>query len=283
PDDLYYFYIDRYFNNYKKSYGIDDKNYYDKLLPNIKQPQTLLRKINGFYYDENYYLLKNPKIKNYVDYEKKYILKPSTEFQSKGGKGIVFIENLNTIDLDKMLLDSNNYIIQEQVKQHKNLNDIHPSSINTIRIMSLLIKEEVHILSSVLRVGISDRKVDNGGIAIGIDKNGYLKDTGYKIDTRKEYTKHPNTNVVFEGCKIPNYDSIIDIVIKEAKNFPDFRMISWDFSVNKNEEILFIEFNLKNGQLDFHQLANGPLFDELTDDVLQEVFQNKEGVKFVEK
>ena len=54
PDNLYYTYIDKYFNNSKLSYGIDDKSYYSKLFPNLLQPLTPIRRINGYYYDFNY-------------------------------------------------------------------------------------------------------------------------------------------------------------------------------------------------------------------------------------
>ncbi len=55
-----------------------------------------------------------------------------------------------------------------------------------------------------------------------------------------------------------------------------FRLISWDVAIGENNEPILIEANLRNGECDFHQLNNGPLFGELTDRVLTEVFGRKE-------
>lgn len=271
-DYLYYSYIDKHFNNVKKANGIDDKNYYDNLFPNLKQPRTILRKMNNHYYDYDYNLLKPQDVKNIINKEKRYILKPSTE--SNGGKGIIFVDNLNTKKFDD-LLSSDNFIIQKQVGQHKMLKDLHPSSLNTFRIISLFFKGKVYILSSLLRIGISGSRVDNvskGGIVVGINENGKLKKEAYSSNERKTYTQHPDTKIIFEGYKIPKHKEILDIIKKEAIKFPNFRMVSWDFSVDENEEIIFIELNLYSGQLDIHQFTNGPLFGELTEEVLAEVF-----------
>ena len=48
PNDLFYTKIDQYFNNRKLGYGFNDKNYYSKIFADIKQPEIIVRKINGF-------------------------------------------------------------------------------------------------------------------------------------------------------------------------------------------------------------------------------------------
>ena len=55
--------------------------------------------------------------------------------------------------------------------------------------------------------------------------------------------------------------------------FPHFKMVSWDFAVNEHGNPIMIEANLCLGELDFHQLNNGPLFGEDTKKILDEVFQ----------
>ena len=49
-------------------------------------------------------------------------------------------------------------------------------------------------------------------------------------------------------------------------------MISWDIAIGEDELPVLIEANLYFGQLDFHQLNNGPLFGEDTEEILHEVF-----------
>ena len=60
-----------------------------------------------------------------------------------------------------------------------------------------------------------------------------------------------------------------------SQNFPHFRLISWDIALDKNNNPIIIEANLKYGEIDFHQLNNGPLFGDDTKEILNEVFVHK--------
>lgn len=153
---------------------------------------------------------------------------------------------------------------------------MNPTSLNTIRVISLFFKGKIHILSSVLRIGTSGSRVDNasaGGIVVGIDNKGCLKEYAYGSKKRVVYKNHPDSGIIFKGYEVPKFEDIIKIIERESINYPHFRLISWDFAINENGDVIFIEFNLKNGQLDIHQLTNGPLFGDLTDEVLEEVFR----------
>lgn len=55
---------------------------------------------------------------------------------------------------------------------------------------------------------------------------------------------------------------------------PHFRLVSWDIAVDNENNPVLVECNLKFGQLDFHQLNNGPLFGDDTEIILDEVFGN---------
>ena len=87
--------------------------------------------------------------------------------------------------------------------------------------------------------------------------------------------KHPTSNLVFEGHEIPGYSKVLEAVKKLHCQMPYFRLISWDFSVDEEEEPVLIEANFKYGALDFHQFGNGPLFGEDTEKILAEVFGNR--------
>ena len=52
------------------------------------------------------------------------------------------------------------------------------------------------------------------------------------------------------------------------------RLISWDLAIDENAQPLLIEGNLTFGELDFHQMCNGPIFGDLTEEVLKDVFAN---------
>lgn len=271
PDNLYYSYIDYKLNNHRMAYGIDNKSYYSLFLPTLKHPDTVVRKINGSYYDSNFDLIDSRTADELVKDNGEFLLKQSID--SCGGKNIYFLDN-NSKNTDSIIREKDNYVIQRIVKQHEVLDKLHPNSLNTIRVISLFWNDEIKILSSVLRIGINNNRVDNassGGIVVGINEDGYLKKYAYTANGDK-FNEHPNTKIIFEGIKVPCFEEITKSVLKEAIKFPNFRLISWDFGVDKHEDPVFIEFNLHSGQLDFHQFCNGPLFGDLTEDILKTVF-----------
>ena len=56
---------------------------------------------------------------------------------------------------------------------------------------------------------------------------------------------------------------------------PRFRLVSWDFAIDPDGEPVLIEANLHYGELDFHQINNGPIFGEDTEKILKEVFNKR--------
>ena len=50
-------------------------------------------------------------------------------------------------------------------------------------------------------------------------------------------------------------------------------MISWDFAIDELANPVLIEVNLSYGGVDVHQMSNGPVFGEMTADILDEVFK----------
>jgi hypothetical protein len=273
PDDLYFTKIDPHFNNKKMTSGLVDKNYHDILFSHAKQAVTIVKKINGFYYDANFKIIdKNEVVRLCLEYPR-LIIKPAV--LSGNSKGIEFWSTEQGSEgLIKLIFAGDtNLVVQEIIRQHQDLSRIHPSSINTIRIITLLLKGKVHILSSVLRMGIDGSNVDNlgaGGISCGIKENGQLKDKAFSTYGVK-YDRHPQ-GFEFGNCVVPSFDKVKEIVIKEQTKLAHFRLVSWDLAVDEDGNPILVEANLRNGGLNLHQFSNGPLFGELTDDVLQEVF-----------
>ena len=73
--------------------GIIEKNAYNKFLNWIPTPTTLLRRINGFYYDDQFQMIDRKDIMTLLYGHKKLILKPST--YTGAGHDILVFENKN--------------------------------------------------------------------------------------------------------------------------------------------------------------------------------------------
>lgn len=282
-DDIFYCFIDPFYNNIDAAEWLDDKNLYDLMFSDVYHPLTIGRKINGLYLDKDYKTTDLKAIINQCRSFNEVVVKYSVD--SEGGKGVQVIDPIkNEEDLTEIIKSSYNSIIQEAIKQHPSVSAIHQSSINTIRVISLLRKGEVHILSMIIRMGRDGKRVDNsssGGIFCGIDDNGCLKRYAYDLAGNR-FEKHPS-GVVFEGYQIPGTDRIKVIVKEIALRLARFcRLASWDFAIDEQGNPVFIEVNMSYGGLDFHQMTNGPLFKDLTKDVIQEVFADPKK-RFIQK
>lgn len=296
PDSFFYAFIDEYLTNPQRSTALDDKNMYDMYFPDVKRPRTLARKIDGIYLDEKYNEIGVEQFLTICKQSKEVIVKSA--IGSWGGHGVMFWDSEK--DSPESLLDYiytqnaeyfrgssvyKQYIVQEVLQQHPALSEINPSSVNTIRVMTMFRHGKVKALSSVLRMGIDGSRVDNcssGGIVCGITEEGILKDVAYD-GAANRYYRHPQGGE-FKNREIPAFQKCVETAKRLAYRFYGAsRLISWDFAVDAAGEPVLIEMNISFGELDFHQLCNGPIFGEETKSIIDEVFDHSHTLKEIIK
>ena len=196
---------------------------------------------------------------------------------SAGGHGISFFNKGTSFQELKSKISKipGDIVIQEAITQHPEMARLNDSSVNTIRVLSLLARDgDVRIISAITRMGINGAKVDNassGGITCGIKEDGKLKDIAFSAKGQR-FDSHPNTGLIFSSVVIPSYNELLSKVKELHPLLPHFRLVSWDFCIDKDGDPVLIEANFKQGELDFHQLNNGPVFGEETAAILDEVF-----------
>ena len=196
---------------------------------------------------------------------------------SGGGHGVKYLSCDDLTEerfLEEIKAFGGDIAIQQEIKQHEALAKINPSSVNTIRLITLLKKEKTVLLSAILRMGVGDSKVDNsssGGMTIGISRDGKLKKDAC-VEKKRFVQEHPTSKVVFDGYEIPSFEKAVELVLAASLMVPHFRMVAWDVSILEDGTPTLIEANLYDGQLDSHQIHNGPLFGEDTAKILDEVF-----------
>lgn len=274
PDDLWYGEIVPYFSNSQFRRFGEDKCMHSIWFPKLNRPRTIAMNVAGIFYNPDFEIITEEEALKLCLKEKEFLIKPSID--SGEGRLIKFFDksNLTPEEIKKTFHELGaNFIIQEVVKQHPVLASLNESSLNTIRIVSFLFKGEVHILSSILRVGAKGARVDNigaGGYACVIKPDGSLEEKG--VNRNAEWIKQTNEGIVFKNIKIPAFEKIIDTVKKEHQKIAHFKLIGWDFSVNEKEEPVFIEYNVCPGS---NQITFGPTFGDLTEEVLEEVFIKK--------
>lgn len=274
PEDIFYNKILPYYNNNMLATAYADKSYLNVFLDGVKSPETLIKNINGVYFEDNFNPITYKEVINVCLQESKLIIKPSID--SGLGKGIIFIEESNPEKKAKILESTllqfeKDFVIQKVIKQHETMAYLNPTSINTVRIMSFLNQDEVTLLSPHVRIGMNNSKTDHFGVACGISQDGKLKDFLVNYSDGKRLMSHPDGHVI-KGIEIPGFQKIKQIIKQEHYKLAHFRIISWDFAIDMSAEPVLIEVNLRYPGINNHQLTSGPLFEGLTDQILSEVF-----------
>ncbi|UOO38586.1 hypothetical protein IZU99_04890 [Oscillospiraceae bacterium CM] len=274
PEDLYFNIIEPYLNNHQQTFG--NKSYFPMMF-DCKMPEIVFSRVNGIYLSPSFELITEEEaLRRCFGYDA-VIFKPSVD--SCGGKNVKIFETGDPSGIRKAFDEYSGfpyYVVQNVIRQHAKISAIHSASVNTIRIMTLLINGKIVILPPVLRMGVNNSRVDNassGGIVCGILPDGRLKACAYSA-AGVRFDRHPQ-GFEFGKGHIPSIDAAEEMVRRIAQKFPDHRLIAWDIAIDEDGEPILIEANVNHGQIDFMQFNNGPLFGDYTDDVLKEVFQKK--------
>ena len=279
PNDMYINKVDEYFNNRTESQVMDNKCYYPMIFGRngVKQAECVALRMNGFWFTPEQQMLTKEELERILNAEPALFVKEAT--RSYGGKGVQYIErpvngDLFSLVMEKIHPNAGDIVVQKPLKQHPAFAAFNPSSVNTIRVVTLLSEDGVKVYSSVLKTGEKGSKVDNGtsgGMTVGITGDGKLRKYARKV-SGEQFDRHPASGVVFENYELPCFDAVLELVKKAHPLVPHFRLVSWDVAVDENGDAVLIEANLAKGSINLHQLNNGPLFGEDTKKILDEVF-----------
>lgn len=190
----------------------------------------------------------------------------------EGGSGIFILEvkdgtvycEGNVLDTTQLRekLSPRRYIVQEFLSQHSEMSRLHPQSVNTVRLVTVrgLKDGQIHILPSILRIGVGDNDVDNtsqGGIAVGVDlETGYLKRFGFQKPKYGLKTEvHPDSGIRYAEFRIPMFDEVKRQAVYLHSMLPQIHSVGWDIAIGE-EGPVFIEGN-DNWEINGPQACNG--------------------------
>ncbi|MDD5898264.1 MAG: sugar-transfer associated ATP-grasp domain-containing protein [Clostridia bacterium] len=147
-------------------------------------------------------------------------------------------------DFLRELLDKQIGIIEERVIQHPRMAQMCPTSVNTIRIATLLGDKKQGIVYAFLRIGNGNvmDNVDQGGMAARVDlASGKLLTVG--ADKKgNTYTHHPMTGTPIIGFEVPFFEEAKAMCLKAAQKVPQMRFVAWDVAITEKGPV-FIEGN----------------------------------------
>lgn len=274
--DIHYYNVEWSRIDYDYLRAFLDKNYMDVVLPCVKHPVTLIRKIHGQYLDVDFNPMSKPQAidKLYENLDPGIVVKISRS--SSGGKGVRFLGKGSTKeDISEALDVDPDVAVQLVMRQHPEMAKMNASSVNTIRIICIILDGDSIPLSAVVRIGNSGSRVDNfssGGVGCGVKPDGRLNDCGY-TQKGERYDVHPNGFVFSEGF-VPNFDKVLEAVKRCHMCVPMFGVASWDIAIDEDGEPVLIEYNVGGAGIDIHQYNNGPLYGKYRERIISDAFKN---------
>lgn len=181
----------------------------------------------------------------FISKNNKIIIKPKCDSLGNGIE-IIDIEKIN--DKKKFIQNYMNSkkIAEECIKGNKEIEEFHPNSLNTIRVLTFYNGKKFIPFGACLRMGNSNNIVDNGhagGIFATIDvETGVIISKGISANGT-EYIKHPYSEKMIVGFTIPQWKEILEICEKATKNIPNIKVAGWDIALTENGNIEIIEAN----------------------------------------
>jgi len=177
-------------------------------------------------------------------------------------KGKVFLQR-REVTLDELKQSiKGRYIIQERLQQHSKMAQLHPDSVNTIRLITIRNAETYVAFSAGVRMGTNRNTRDNwatGGLFASVDltTGKLLEECFYKPGFGKRVKQHPNTGIVFKDFKVPFFHEAVKMATSLHSFFYGVFSIGWDIAITEQGPA-FIEGN-DNWEISLHQAHEGGL------------------------
>ena len=252
PEDFYVLELRPRANVYKFQEAYDDKNVYDLILAGENISHTILKNMNGYYYMEGEPVSEEEAVSMCQNLGR-VVIKPSMKLQGQGVNLITLkdgrIEEDGRTVQELFSQYGRNFLIQQCVKQHKDMAALNPTSVNTIRVLTYHSGSEVIVVFCVLKIGRINQVIDNqcaGGISVAVSEDGKVGKKAYGGYTENDILQ-TDTGVVLEGYQLPSFDKVKEMAQRLHRKLPYFNIIGWDIAIEENGEPILIEYNTNTG------------------------------------
>lgn len=231
---------------------LDDKEIFSKITGISNKTSKLFGKIENGNIIMNHRKVTLSEFLKFIEQQNKIIIKKN---HGGGGKGIfkiqyidqkIYINNeLQTEkELNKIIVNLNDYLIMEYLNQADYAHNIYPGTINTIRILTMKDPKtsEIIIPIAVHKFGSKNTEpadnVRNGGVTAQIDlETGLLNKGALHLENNKKIEwidVHPDTKVKIEGTQIPDWQKMKEELIEVANEFMFLPYVGWDVLITNN-------------------------------------------------
>lgn len=216
------------YNNPDHFYKFDDKSVFNDIFKKYLKRDYLVLSKDSFDEFKNF-SLKYPEM----------IVKP---LDGEGGKGVEKYSVNKKTDLKKLfnsLIKNKQLLVEECVKQHKEINKLYAKSVNTLRLFTFFDGKNAYVMNSVFKIG-------NGGVTDNFSSGSmytFVNDSGEIIvpaidQSDNIFVKHPLTNIKITGFNVPLYKEACDMVLEAAKEIPEVKYVGWDVAISETGPVI---------------------------------------------
>lgn len=186
-------------------------------------------------------------VKKFVQKHGKIIIKPKLGHSGKGISILTIDDGIKKEEIEKIIAENKNCIAEEILKNHTDIASLNASSLNTLRIITIVNGGDVDFIYAGIRVGAQGAIVDNissGGSIAAIDL-----DSGVIISVfQGKKTSQTGETITKDeiGFQIPCWDEVKQFVCKVALEIPQVSYVAWDVAIT-TKGMALIEGNHSSG------------------------------------
>mgnify|MGYP002858329066 CR=1 FL=1 len=137
-------------------------------------------------------------------------------------------------------------LLEECVRACEPVEQFHPASLNTIRVVTLSQGDKFAVFGALFRMGVHGNVIDNthaGGIFAPVNPvTGRIESPAVDAQNHR-YERHPDTDTPIVGFAIPCWEQVVETCRKAAQVMPDLRFAGWDLCPLADGHIELIEGN----------------------------------------
>lgn len=285
PEDLCLNVIEKCLNPSRYVPYYSDKNIFDRLFPSGTCPVTVLRKIDGAYYYDDYSFARIDDDEMLFGALERSLtdvicIKPSVDtgsgvgvsFYMRSGDGWADMSSGKSLSLELLSRRyKDNFIIQEGLKQSDDMAFYNPTSVNTLRLtLYRSVKtNECVVPSAIMRIGGKGSLLDNahaGGAFVGIKEDGRL--------CNKVLDQHGKSSAMFNGIdfscehRIKDWDKVVSFAKEVGSRIPHMRLLALDIMIDAHGNPKLIEFNCCSYSMWLFQFTTHGAFGEYTEEII---------------
>lgn len=178
---------------------------------------------------------------SFVKAHPKFVYKPTNKAFGDGIRLIDISQYESFKALFEEIIKDGVCVLEELIIQAPEMAELNASSVNTVRVPTIVTKDGVKVLYPFLKVGKDNSFVDNGGaggILALIDLGTGIVCNTPTDEEGNRYILHPDTGKQLVGFQIPRWNELLILAEKLASVMPSVRYVGWDLALTAEGWVL---------------------------------------------